>query len=457
VQVNKEEKQNIKMFSIDKQAAIKQRIGVLIAGIDGNNGSTLWALHTLTKKRERAKQPPMYGSLISLGDVQCLNKSKPVALHSLLDEVGLPAHLDQIVAIDGWGGRKTTMWEALLENKVITDSAQLEELRKDAQFDIRRGIVYPEFIGLDLERHTLGSAEKDEAYLSKCIDNFAILHQLTLVVIIYSGCTERNVENDKEISPSRLYALAAAKCLTNACFINGAAQETLTPELMQLFNTRNRICLGNDLCTGQTRLKHTILGTFVPQGMPATYVVSGNYLGNSDGKNLRNNATNYSKLQSKAYTSNRLSEFAPTLYQPGGRELEQLVQISYVKAIGDNKRAIDEMCFDLPCGAALNMHTTSICPDTPLAMGVLLDLLLLCGIFDSVLVTVWQNYPHIVRKLKCDEANALCACLLKHPQSAKARMYFHEARDALVGALLEICGQHSETLRHRSIFRLSKM
>jgi myo-inositol-1-phosphate synthase len=242
-----------------------------------------------------------------------------------------------------------------------------------------------------------------------------------------------------------VYAYAAARSNVHASFINAAAQCTLTLELLAEFDSKGRIALGNDLCTGQTRLKHALLGTFVAQGIPVQTVVNFNTLGNNDGLNLASQHTNASKITSKASTCERLAQFAPTLYH--SKNVDQLVQIAYVPSIGDNKRAMDEYILELPLSHKMDMFINTVCPDTALALGVLTDLVLM-----SIILGHTTVQKHEKRPITCMQANALCACLLKSPVSPHARLYFQECRDVLTGFLVELCGQNPETLRHRGLF-----
>jgi len=445
------------MMFARKSEKSHQRVGVLIAGLAGNNGSSLWALHQMTNIQDFNSK--LYGSFLSMGDVSCLSSETPVAWNFLLAQNEF-IQFQEIVAIEGWDCHEHTTLEESMHGNAIINLEDVDELHTSGNPSVKhqmrleaipRGVVYPEYLGITVPESTLGSPDKDWIRLSSDIDAFAAKHDLDFVIVIYSGCTERNEnKDDLRMPPSKVYALAAAQCITKSAFINAAAQETLTPLILEVFDTNKRIALGNDLCTGQTRLKNALLGTFVPQGMYMDTVVNFNTLGNKDGLNLHQQRQNASKIASKSSACNRLKQFAPSLYGDDEQKIDQLVQIAYVPSIGDNKRAMDEYRMRAPFGKTLDMFITSICPDTALAMGVLIDLILMCNILSQTCVITEDGDT---REITCDEANALCACLLKNPMSTKSRLYFHEARDVLTGFLLEVCGEQPETLRHKSIFQ----
>lgn len=456
--------QKVQLHVAEQRHRISKRVGVLIAGLGGNNGSSLWALHAMLKqsmKPAHANHPFMLGSLLSLGDVPAQEHETPLALHTLLSKTGFLANFKDIEVISGWEAYSCSLAQSMRENGVIPahDVRNLTEDFPDEAWNcIPRGIVYPEYIGLhNIREQSSGSMDGDILKIANDIDRFATKHCLDMVIVIYSGCTEKNQDlSDNRIAPSQIYAHGATRSLITTAFINAAAQDTLTPEILQAFDQKGRLALGNDLCTGQTRLKLALLGTFVPQGIPVQTIVNFNTLGNKDGLNLNCHATNASKISSKSSTCDRLTEFAPTLYKNNRREkIDQLVQIAYVPTIGDNKRAMDEYIFGVPFGKQLDMHINTVCPDTALAMGVLIDLILMCGILLDTRVSVAENdeqKQQQTRKITCEEANAICACLLKNPMSQRSKLYFNENRDVLTGFLLELCGKKPETTRHHRLF-----
>jgi myo-inositol-1-phosphate synthase len=446
-----------------------KRVGVLIVGLAGNNGSSLWALHKLNPKR-------VFGSLLSCSNVQTA-AGENVNLCDLMQEKNMLSTLGNVIAIEGWDAVDTSLLQALRANKVVDEKSILELLDKyprEMQRPIPKGIVYPAFIGLPVAEHTEGSVAKDVVRISKDIEHFAKIHVLDFVIVMYSGSTERKAVNpdfadfqkilfaedddvkiatNSEVSASQVYAIATALTETNASFVNCAAQDTLVPFVKGLFKNYGRLCIGNDLSTGQTRLKSALLGTFLANGIPMETIVNFNTLGNNDGLNLMSMGTNRSKIQSKCAMVDGAMANAPTLYEEQKLDIDQLVSICYLKTAGDNKRAMDEYSMLLPFNQHLQMFITSICPDTSLALGVLVDLILSVTLMSTITVFREIDILDLMfdQLISSNKANALLACFVKHPQSKVARFLLHENRDILTGFVLEACGKVPETYRHRRL------
>lgn len=454
------------MSIIHKQNKPK-RVGILIAGLLGNNGSTLWCLHKLCSEK------PILGSIIESADLPLRFESSRINLSTKLKSVNLISKLSDIIVIDGWDAYDNVcLKDALEKNKIVPKKTLQHLLRSNPEEltqPIKKGIIYPEFIGLGLQPHSVGNTKQNIQRIRRDIDAFATLHSLDYVIVMYSGCTERKANNSTcqedfdclidfdcreskhhkgEISPSQIYALAAATSKITAGFINCAAQDTLIPCIQKIFQDRNRYAIGNDLQTGQTRLKSALLGTFLGCGIPVETIMNTNHLGNSDGFNLQNMETNRSKTQSKCAMVSSAMASCPTLYQQN-YEINQLVQISYMPGVGDNKRAMDEYIMELPFDHKLDIFINSINPDTSLAMGVMVDLILSLSVIQSTSILHFdEEYP-----ITNNQANALVACLVKNPQTNINRFSFHENRDVLTGFLLEACYEAPETSRHKLMFQ----
>lgn len=100
------------------------------------------------------------------------------------------------------------------------------------------------------------------------------------------------------VSPSTLLCYAAL--LENCIYINGSPQNTFVPAIIEFAKTRNVFLIGDDLKTGQTRLKGCLLDFLSSAGMKLRSVASYNHLGNMDGFNLSNAETVESKIITKS-------------------------------------------------------------------------------------------------------------------------------------------------------------
>jgi myo-inositol-1-phosphate synthase len=90
--------------------------------------------------------------------------------------------------------------------------------------------------------------------------------------------------NESEISPSTLYAVAAAH--EGVPFVNGSPQNTFVPGMIELAVQRNVLIGGDDFKSGQTKLKSVLVDFLVGAGLKPVSIVSYNHLGNNDGCNL---------------------------------------------------------------------------------------------------------------------------------------------------------------------------
>jgi myo-inositol-1-phosphate synthase len=73
----------------------------------------------------------------------------------------------------------------------------------------------------------------------------------------------------------------------------------MVPGVLELAAERNVFMAGDDLKTGQTKLKSVLMDYLVGAGLKPESVVSYNHLGNNDGKNLSAPETFRSKEISK--------------------------------------------------------------------------------------------------------------------------------------------------------------
>lgn len=80
-----------------------------------------------------------------------------------------------------------------------------------------------------------------------------------------------------EVSPSTLFAVAAI--LENAPFINGAPQNTFVPGAIRLAEQKGAFIAGDDLKSGQTKVKSVLAEFLVNAGIKPLAISSYNHLG----------------------------------------------------------------------------------------------------------------------------------------------------------------------------------
>lgn len=84
-------------------------------------------------------------------------------------------------------------------------------------------------------------------------------------------------ESHDEVSPSTLFAVASI--LENAPFINGAPQNTFVPGVIRLAEETGAFVAGDDLKSGQTKVKSVLAEFLVGAGIKPLAISSYNHLG----------------------------------------------------------------------------------------------------------------------------------------------------------------------------------
>lgn len=94
--------------------------------------------------------------------------------------------------------------------------------------------------------------------------------------------------------------------------------------------------MGDDMKTGQTKLKSVMADFLITSGLKLTAVASYNHLGNNDGLNLDCYKCFRSKEITKASVIDDIVSNNPILY-PSEEHPDHLVVIKYVPSVGDSK------------------------------------------------------------------------------------------------------------------------
>lgn len=199
---------------------------------------------------------------------------------------------------------------------------------------------------------------------------------------------------ESEVSPSTVFSLA---CLLEGFpFVNGSPQNTFIPGVLDLVEQKyaelckgtlpedyNVLIAGDDLKTGQTKLKSVLAEYLVGAGIKTTSIVSYNHLGNNDGKNLIDQRQFKSKEISKAGVVDDIVSSNPLLYAENEHP-DHLVVIKYIPTVGDSKRALDEYISEIAMGGTQQFVIHNTCEDSLLAYGVILDLIIMTELFTRV-------------------------------------------------------------------------
>jgi myo-inositol-1-phosphate synthase len=273
-----------------------------------------------------------------------------------------------------------------------------------------------------------GNKAEQVAKLRQDIREFKETNKLDRVVVLWSANTERFADvstglndtadnlmasianNEKEISPSTLFAVASI--LEGSAYINGSPQNTFVPGVIELAQRHNVSIAGDDFKTGQTKMKSVMVDWLIGAGIKPVSIVSYNHLGNNDGKNLSAPSQFRSKEISKSNVVDDMVASNQILYAPDEHP-DHVVVIKYVPYVGDSKRALDEYTSRIFLGGhnTIAMHNT--CEDSLLAAPLILDLVILMDLVDRITVKETSSDKDEFEKLH--PVQSILSYLLKAP------------------------------------------
>jgi len=410
------------------------KLGVMLVGWGGNNGTTVTAGVLANKlglswpTREGVQEANYFGSLTQSTTCRVGNidgEDVFVPLKNLLPMVN-----PNDIVFDGWDISGLNMYESMKRAKVL-EPGLVEQLKPHMEgITPRPSIYYPEFIAANQDSRAdnviKGSKQQHLDQIRKDIRDFRKTHNLDKVVVLWTANTERftNVQggvNDsadnilaavkngaEEIAPSTVFAIASI--LEGCAFINGSPQNTLVPGVVDLALRHDVQVAGDDFKSGQTKIKSVLVDYLVSAGLKVSSIVSYNHLGNNDGKNLsapeqfRSKEISKSNVVDDMVTSNKL------LYQPQEHP-DHCVVIKYVPYVGDSKRAMDEYTSEIFLGGKNTLVLHNTCEDSLLASPLILDLILIAELTDRI---TYQT-EDMADRAKFHPVNSILSYLLKAP------------------------------------------
>jgi len=383
------------------------KLGVMLVGLGGNNGTTLMAgilanKHGITwMTKDGLRKPNFWGSLTQASTVRLGNYEG--------EEVYVPfkALLPMVeptdIVLGGWDISGLNMAEAMERAKVLdwTLQEQLVPYMKDVV--PLPGIYDPEFIAANQEERAdnliKGTKAEQVQTVRQQIKEFKERSGVDKVVVLWTANTERYAQvveglndtsanllaaierNEHEISPSTLYAVACIQ--EGVAFVNGSPQNTFVPGMIELAVEKNVLIGGDDFKSGQTKLKSVLVDYLVGAGLKPVSIVSYNHLGNNDGMNLSAPQTFRSKEISKSNVVDDMVASNQILYEPGEHP-DHCVVIKYVPYVGDSKRAMDEYTSEIFMGGKNTLVIHNTCEDSLLAAPIILDLVLLAELLERI-------------------------------------------------------------------------
>lgn len=394
------------------------RVGVMLVGWGGNNGSTVSSCCVANKvglewETEQGKRSADYlgsvtqASTTRLGFDPETNDEVYVMLKDLV-----PMASPNKFVWGGWDISGATIDEALDRAQVLAvdlkrqmrANAECAELLKQKPLP---GLYYPDFIAANQDAradHIMnGDAEgrplenrkaEDLEQIRKDIRDFKAANKLDTVVVLWTANTERftalkkglndtadNLMNsikssEAEVSPSTIFAVASI--LEGSPFINGSPQNALVPGALELAEKYGVLVGGDDFKSGQTKFKSVMVDFLVSAGIKPTSIASYNHLGNNDGKNLSAPAQFRSKEISKSNVVDDLVGSNRYMYPtPSEDKPDHTVVIKYMPYVGDSKRAMDEYVSEIFMGGKNTIASHNTCEDSLLASPLIIDLVIL--------------------------------------------------------------------------------
>jgi len=393
-------KETLYDFKVDRTIP---KLGVMLVGWGGNNGSTVTAGIIANKRRlvwdtkEGTQAANYYGSVImgsttKLGTDTATGKEINIPFHDLLPMV----HPNDLV-VGGWDISGLDLAAAMDRAKVLQPSLKSLVRKEMANLKPLPSIYYPDFIAANQEGRAdnlIPGTKASTAHVEqirKDIQNFKAEHNLDKVIVQWTANTERFADiiegvNDtadnllksiedghEEVSPSTVFAVASI--LENVPFINGSPQNTFVPGAIQLAERHNAFIGGDDFKSGQTKMKSALVDFLISAGIKLTSIASYNHLGNNDGMNLSSQRQFRSKEISKSNVVDDMVAANTVLYKEGEHP-DHTVVIKYMPAVGDDKRALDEYFAEIFLGGHQTISIFNVCEDSLLASPLIIDLVL---------------------------------------------------------------------------------
>ncbi|XP_052404324.1 inositol-3-phosphate synthase 1-A-like [Carassius gibelio] len=375
------------------------RLGVMLVGWGGNNGTTVTAavlankLGLTWRTKTGLKTANYYGSLLQSSTV-CLGSGPDGEVYVPFRDLLPMVHPNDIV-FDGWDISSLDLGRAMERAQVLDWSLQ-EKLRPHmSQLKPRPSVYIPEFIAANQEQRAdnliRGSKAEQVAQIRRDICDFREKSGVDKVIVLWTANTERfcdvipgvndtaenllhSIQTGGEVSPSTMFAVASL--LEGCAYINGSPQNTFVPGAVDLAVQRGVFIGGDDFKSGQTKLKSVLVDFLISAGIKPTSIVSYNHLGNNDGLNLSAPQQFLSKEVSKSNVVDDMVQSHPVLYRAGEKP-DHCVVIKYVPYVGDSKRAMDEYTSEILMGGTNTIALHNTCEDSLLASPIILDLVIL--------------------------------------------------------------------------------
>lgn len=380
------------------------RVGVLLVGLGGNNGTTLYAAVAANRDniswrtKEGVVKANYLGSVVMATTTRVGHDDESGEdVYTPLRSLVPMAHPDDFV-IGGWDISGANLADGMKRAQVLDIDLQRQVAPEMTKVVPMASVYYPDFIAANQSERAnnlLPGQDKGEHLetIRADIRRFKEENSLETVVVLWTANTERFCDvvpgvhdsadallaaikdSHDEVSPSTLFAVASV--LEGCPYINGSPQNTFVPGVVRLAEREGVFIGGDDFKSGQTKFKSVMVDFLISAGIKPKSIVSYNHLGNNDGRNLSAPSQFRSKEISKSSVVDDMVASNRIMYEEG-QHPDHVVVIKYVPAVADSKRAMDEYGSEIFMGGASTIVTHNTCEDSLLATPLIIDLVLVC-------------------------------------------------------------------------------
>lgn len=384
------------------------RLGVMLVGLGGNNGSTFTAgvlankrqLSWLTRNGEQKAN--FYGSFTQSATTHVGFKFDEKTgnlrdVHKPVKDL-LPMANPVDFEISGWDISSLNLYEAAKRAHVLEPSL-IEQLKEDLEgMTPLPAVLNPDYIAANqadrADNVVTGTNRELVDVLRGNIRDMK--SRCGKVVILWTANTEmfllpeintlddleKRIETNQPLPASVLYCVAAIE--EQVLYLNGSPQNTFHPAIVEYARNSGSLIAGSDFKSGQTRFKTIMSDFLIGSGLRLASCVSYNHLGNNDGKNLQEDKCFQSKKISKAGVLDDAMAANKTLYPEGKQVIDHEVVIKYVPFVSDSKRAMDEYTSEIFMGGTNTITSYNVCEDSLLATPLMYDMIILGELFSRM-------------------------------------------------------------------------
>eukprot|EP00761_Pharyngomonas_kirbyi_P011100 gb/GECH01011124.1/.p1 GENE.gb/GECH01011124.1/~~gb/GECH01011124.1/.p1 ORF type:complete len:510 (+),score=129.50 gb/GECH01011124.1/:1-1530(+) len=384
------------------------KLGVMLVGWGGNNGSTVTAGVIANREgitwrtKEGVQTPDYFGSVTQASTVRMGVTPEGEAIYMPIKDMLPMVHPNDMV-IGGWDISSANLADSMERAAVLDYDLQRQLVPHMKDMKPLPSVYFPDFIAANQDTRAdnviEGTHKEQMEKIRQDIRNFKSDNSLDKVIVLWTANTERYADvlegvNDtadnllksidaqhKEISPSNLFAVASI--LEGCTYINGSPQNTFVPGVVDLADRHNVYISGDDFKSGQTKIKSVLVDFLVSAGLKPESIVSYNHLGNNDGKNLSAPKQFRSKEISKSNVVDDMVASNRILFKDNEHP-DHVVVIKYVPYVGDSKRAMDEYTSRIFLGGHNTIVLHNTCEDSLLAAPIILDLAILGELMERI-------------------------------------------------------------------------